>query len=155
MLSACGSDDNGNTPTRGLEKIEVFIDSAITPETYNQYIVTADIPLEPTTGFTNMFLITSQNTSSANFSINFGPSIIFPFTITIPSSETINGSISQFLSIDGIVFDDTAANNLNINYLQFGSNTGDNIEFEILGTYYEQNSVTAHNIKVIVNITRD
>jgi|GEM_PF-3383321 len=154
LITSCGSDDEA--PTRASEKIEVTLNGNTPLLDFSNTIIASDNPLPATSGFTNIFIITSNNGSSGNFKFSFPPTNISPFTITTPGSETLNGPISARLQIDGLNFDDTAANNLTIDYLAFGPNLNDNLKININGTYYLTGSPTiSHTISVTIDINRD
>ncbi|MFD1061935.1 hypothetical protein ACFQ1Q_01655 [Winogradskyella litorisediminis] len=149
---SCEGDDDATQ--RGSETIEVFIDGATVPVEFSTNITADDFPVAPQTGFSNIFRITSQDTSTNPFLFQFGPSNANPFTVTVPSSETISGPVSGRLQIFGVDIDDAAANNLTFSYVAFGPNTGDTIEINITGTYFDNSSVQ-HTISVVIDIVRD
>lgn len=148
-------DDDPNPSTRGADKIDVFIDGNTTPLDYTFLVDASDSPIPPTSGFTNMFMIQATDASSNAFLFKFNPSTLNPFTMTTPTSETLNGAITQRLEIQGYDFDDTQLNNITINYTAFGPNNGDSIKIDFSGTYYVTGSNTPHAISCIIDIDRD
>ena len=152
FLFSCSNNDSGST--RATEFIDIYIDGNLT--TYSTNIIAKDYPLPSTTGSSNIFRITSEDTSLNKFEMLFPFSNISPFVVNVPSSETLSPSIGHFLKIAGINFDDTnSLNSLVVNYTAFGSNISDNIQFDISGNYYEVGSTTAHTLYVGVDILRD
>lgn len=156
-LISCDSSDDIAQATG--EVIEVFIDGSTTPLDFSNQIVAKEFPLAASSGFAGFFAIASEDVSGNVFQFivanlpTLGSST--PFVVTTPSSETINGPISGRLTIPGITFDDAAANNITINYIQFGANTGDPIEINFSGTYYTTSNNTAHTISCTIDIVRD
>lgn len=148
---SCGDDDNSTS--RSSESIEVILDNG-TPEYFSNNIIAKDNPLPASTGFSCIFNFSAENAIGNTFKINFGGIIDpCPFTQPIPFSKTISGSISSFIEIPGVTFDDTAANNLTVNITNFGNNTGDDIDMTITGTYYQISDTNQHTINVTIHKT--
>jgi hypothetical protein len=159
LISFISCDSSDDIAQATGEKIEVFIDGSTTPLDFSNQIVAKEFPLPPSSGFAGIFAIASEDTSQNVFQFTVGslPSLgsTTPFVVTTPSSEILNGPISGRLTIPGITFDDAAANNITINYIQFGANTGDPIEINFSGVYYTTSNNAAHTISCTIDIVRD
>lgn len=157
VLTSCSkSDDDASQVNRSSEKIEVYLDGSTMPMLFNNNITAKDNPLPASTGFSNVFTINSENANANPFAYNFMPTLDpAPFVVTTPASHTINGNLSNWLSIDGITFDDSAGNSLTIDYTTFGTNVGDDIDMTITGTYYQVSDPTPHTLFVDIHLHRD
>ncbi|MBD0831404.1 hypothetical protein [Aestuariibaculum sediminum] len=158
LLSSCGPEDEPRqNANRGAEKIEVYLNGSSTPLTFNDNIVAKDYPIPATTGYSNQFIISSEDTVTGNkFWLNFGSSFTpAPFTVTVPSTETLSGAVTNRLKIDGINFDDAAANSLTITYTTFDTNTGGEIDLNINGTYYEISNTSPKSVNINIHVHRD
>lgn len=155
IFTSCGGDDNSNTPPPASgEFIEVTLDSNPILD-FSQNILAQDNPLPQSSGFSNIFTIESNNGASSTFYFSSTPSNQTPFVTNVPSSETISGSVSNRLRIDGIDIDDAQSNNLTITYSAFGANTGDAITLNISGTIFEVGSTSSSALNVDIDILRD
>ena len=157
VCASCSkSDDDASQANRSTEKIEVYIDGSTTPLLFNNNIVAQDNPMSASSGFNNVFTINAENTPTNPFAIRFMPTLNpAPFVVTTPSNQTITGNISNWLTIDGITFDDAASNSLTFSYTAFGPNTGNDIDMTISGTYYEVSDPLPHTLFVDIHIHRD
>lgn len=154
LIVSCESKDNEDTGSRSANEIKVYLNGATTPDEYSTNIVAKEIPLPATTGYVNVFKISSVDRSNNPFELNFLPSINSPYAVTTPSTETLTGTISNRLKIGNITFDDTATNNLTITYNTFGTATGNPIDIDISGTYYETGNTTAQTLNVTIQVNR-
>lgn len=155
VVTFTNCDNNSSSVSRSTEEIEVIIDSG-TPQYYSNNIIATDYPATPASGFNCEFKITSDDGVSNIFNMNFGQQVDpCPFTATTPYSNTITGPVSYLLTIPGITFDDTAANSINFNITNFGSNTGDDIDITLNGTYYEVSDPNPHTIDISIHVHRD
>ena len=137
-LSCDNDDDNINTATRSADKIEIIIDNGA-PLSYSINIMAVDVPLSPTSGFSCMFQITSDDVSSNMFELTLGPTVdSCPFTIAVPTTAILTGSEITVFNIQGVDIDyNHASNSITMNYQLFGTNTGDDIKITFSGTYYD------------------
>jgi hypothetical protein len=154
VLLSCEKEER-NTSTRGADKIDVYIDRNSIPLDFSFIVDASDNPLAPTSGFTNQFMIQAWDSSNNAFSFSFNPTTINPFTFITPTSETLNGAITQRIQIQGYNFDDTQPNSITFNYTAFGPNNGDAIKIDFNGTYYVTGSNIPHTISCIIDINRD
>jgi len=154
LFTGCNNDDDNNTGNRTGEKIEALTDG-ITTLDFSNVIVAKDNPLDPSTGFTNIFTITSQDTAGNPFEFKFEPSTISPFIVTTPSSEVLPAPLSNRLTIHGLDFEDAGPNNITVTYISFGPNVGDAIKINISGTYFLVTDALSHSINCDIDILRD
>ncbi|MCC1498415.1 hypothetical protein, partial [Alcanivorax sp. 1008] len=106
---------------------------------YSTNIIATDVPLAPTSGFSCMFQITSEDTSSNTFELTFAPSVdACPYIISVPTTFTLTGGQIAVLNIQGVDIDyNHASNSITFNYQLFGANPGDDIKITFSGTYYD------------------
>jgi hypothetical protein len=152
--SSCDSDDD--SPTRAVDRIEIFIDNSTTPIAYSTNIVATDMPIDPSTGFNCVFLITSEDTSTNNFTLNFAPNVAAncPTTIITPVFVNLIGSEISIINIQGLDINYSDSRNfITINYTVFGNNIGDTINIDFNGKYYDSLGVM-HPIIGIIEIHR-
>lgn len=148
-------DNNSSSVSRSTEKIEVIIDSG-SPQYYSNNIIATDFPLAPTSGFSCEFKITSDDSSSNVFNMNFGQQVDpCPFTVTTPYSNTITGPVSNLLTIPGVTFDDGAANNINFTVSNFDTTIGGDIDITLNGTYYQVSDPSPHTLDITIHVHRD
>ena len=154
-LLSCGNDDDNNPGSRSTEVIDVFINGSTTALDFTATINASDNPLPASSGFTNQFIIDATDRSNNSFLFRFPPSNTSPFTFSTPTSETLSGPISQRLFVQGIDFDDAAANSITINYTAFGPNANDDLKIDFSGTYFEVGDPSPKTISCFIDIDRD
>lgn len=154
-IVSCSSDDDNNTSVnRGTEKIEVFIDGSSTPLSFSSNINAKDVPLAVSSGFINIFSITSENTNGDPFVFKFQPTNVSPFVLATPTTENLLGPITYRININGVNIDDSASNDIDINYNVFGSNPNDDIKIDFNGQYFDMSGLP-HSISGEIDIKRD
>lgn len=133
------------------EEIEVIIDGNSTD--FSNNIDAKLVQLPATTGFTEYFSITSEDSLGNPFSI----SRIFPTTtsgIILPITGVFPVPESYFITSFGLDIDDgNSGNNLTYTITSFGL-VGEQIEATISGVYYDSFNAS-HSLQININVTRD
>lgn len=155
VFNSCDKEED--SATRATDKIEVFIDGSTTPLTYSSNIVAKDYPLPPTSGFSCLFKITSEDSSGTNmFTLNLGQTVdSCPFTMVTPVYENLYGPAISKLNIEGLDINYTDSRNaITINYNIFGTISGDDLDIDFNGKYYDSTG-QMHPIVGYVNVERN